>query len=132
MYSTVPKTCTKSLRGQTYVVSPMRTTQVPRSKSTPKSDIEDSQANCKAKEANKASEAAQDRGRLYVRCVATRLLSSGELAKELGISRRSISRYADEGLISVALVTPGGRYKFDLDVVREEMRKIAQNRRPGD
>ncbi|MCX2728951.1 helix-turn-helix domain-containing protein [Saccharopolyspora sp. NFXS83] len=58
-----------------------------------------------------------------------RLLSSGELAKELGISRRSISRYADQGLISAALVTPGGRYKFDLDVVRDELRKLAQERR---
>ncbi|WP_249124410.1 helix-turn-helix domain-containing protein [Saccharopolyspora erythraea] len=58
-----------------------------------------------------------------------RLLSSGELASELGISRRSVSRYADEGLISVALVTPGGRYKFDLDVVRDELRKLAEERR---
>ncbi|WP_175547924.1 MerR family transcriptional regulator [Saccharopolyspora flava] len=60
-----------------------------------------------------------------------RLLSSGELAVELGISRRSISRYADEGLISVALVTPGGRYKFDLDVVRSELRELAERRREG-
>nr|WP_228046460.1 MerR family DNA-binding transcriptional regulator [Saccharopolyspora sp. HNM0983] len=57
------------------------------------------------------------------------MLSSGELADELGISRRSISRYADEGLISVALTTPGGRYKFDLNTVREELRKMAQERR---
>ncbi|QUH05736.1 MerR family transcriptional regulator [Saccharopolyspora erythraea] len=56
-------------------------------------------------------------------------MSSGELASELGISRRSVSRYADEGLISVALVTPGGRYKFDLDVVRDELRKLAEERR---
>lgn len=129
MYSTVPKTCTRSPCGHAYVVSPTRTTQVPRSIRIPKSDTEANKANCKAKEANKASEAAQDIGRLYVRRVATRLLSSGELAKELGISRRSISRYADEGLISVALVTPGGRYRFDLEVVREELRKIAQDRR---
>ncbi|MDI2028894.1 MerR family DNA-binding transcriptional regulator [Saccharopolyspora sp. TS4A08] len=60
-----------------------------------------------------------------------RLLSSGELAVELGISRRSISRYADEGLISVALVAPGGRYKFDLDVVRNELRELAEKRREG-
>lgn len=58
-----------------------------------------------------------------------RLLSSGELAKELGISRRSISRYADEGLISVELVTPGGRYRFDPDTVRAELRKLAEERR---
>lgn len=58
-----------------------------------------------------------------------RLLSSGELAKELGISRRSISRYADEGLISIALVTPGGKYRFDPDIVREELREIAKKRR---
>ena len=58
-----------------------------------------------------------------------RLLSSGELAKELGISRRSISRYADLGLISIALVTPGGKYKFDLDTVREQLRAISEERR---
>ncbi|MGI8310559.1 helix-turn-helix domain-containing protein [Saccharopolyspora hattusasensis] len=58
-----------------------------------------------------------------------RLLSSGELAKELGISRRSISRYADEGLISIALVTPGGKYRFDLETVREELRKLAEKHR---
>ncbi|GAB2754813.1 hypothetical protein GCM10027174_32800 [Salinifilum aidingensis] len=56
-------------------------------------------------------------------------MSSGELADELGLSRRSISRYADEGLISIALVTPGGRYRFDLDVVSEELRQLAQKRR---
>ena len=61
--------------------------------------------------------------------VTKQLLSSGELAKELGISRRSVSRYADEGQISVALITPGGRYKFDPDTVREELRKMAQERR---
>lgn len=60
MYSTVPKTCTKSLRGQAYVVSPMRTTQVPRSTSTPKSDTKANRANYKASEANEASEAARD------------------------------------------------------------------------
>ncbi|MGI8309411.1 helix-turn-helix domain-containing protein [Saccharopolyspora hattusasensis] len=60
-----------------------------------------------------------------------RLLSSGELAKELGISRRSISRYADEGLITVALVTPGGKYRFDLETVRKELRQLAQKHRQG-
>lgn len=58
-----------------------------------------------------------------------RLLSSGELAKELGISRRSISRFADEGLISIALVTPGGKYRFDLETVRAELRELADKRR---
>ncbi|WP_461145137.1 helix-turn-helix domain-containing protein [Salinifilum aidingensis] len=61
--------------------------------------------------------------------MSKRLMSSGELADELGLSRRSISRYADEGLISIALVTPGGRYRFDLDVVSEELRQLAQKRR---
>ncbi|MHA6802891.1 helix-turn-helix domain-containing protein [Salinifilum ghardaiensis] len=61
--------------------------------------------------------------------MSKRLMSSGELADELGLSRRSISRYADEGLISIALVTPGGRYRFDLDVVSEELRRLAQKRR---
>ncbi|MCX2732498.1 hypothetical protein OOZ19_19845 [Saccharopolyspora sp. NFXS83] len=53
-----------------------------------------------------------------------RLLSPGELAKGARVCRRSISRYADEELISVALVAHRGRHKFDLDVVREEPRKL--------
>jgi excisionase family DNA binding protein len=61
-----------------------------------------------------------------------RLLSSGELADELGLSRRSISRYAEEGLIRVAMVTPGGRFRFDLDEVREDLRKLAQDRKRDD
>lgn len=105
---------------------------MPRSISHPSnSNTQAKQAKCKAKEASKASEAAEDTRSPYVQQVAKQLLSSGELAKELGISRRSISRYADEGQISIALVTPGGRYKFDLDVVREELRKLAQERREG-
>ncbi|MEV0057271.1 helix-turn-helix domain-containing protein [Saccharopolyspora shandongensis] len=58
-----------------------------------------------------------------------RLLSSGELAKELGISRRSISRYADAGLITIALVTPGGKYRFELETVRQELRELARQHR---
>lgn len=57
------------------------------------------------------------------------LIPSGELAKRLGISRRSISRYAEAGQITPELVTPGGRYMWNEQAVREQLRKLAQQRR---
>lgn len=42
---------------------------------------------------------------------------------------QSASHHADLGMISIALVTPGGKYTFDLDAVREELRQIAEQRR---
>lgn len=52
-----------------------------------------------------------------------RLLTSGELAKALGISQRSIARYAQMGQLEPALVTPGGQYRWKLDEVREQLRQ---------
>lgn len=51
-----------------------------------------------------------------------RLLSSGELADALGLARRTVSKYAKEGLITPELVTPTGRYFFDLEDVRNQLR----------
>ncbi len=51
-----------------------------------------------------------------------RLLSSGELADELGISRRSISRYAERGWITPEFVSPGNRYFWDLDDVKRQLK----------
>ncbi|MDQ0378549.1 MerR family transcriptional regulator [Amycolatopsis thermophila] len=59
-----------------------------------------------------------------------RTVGSGELAAELGLSRRSISRYAERGWIRPALVTPGGQYRWDVEDVRKQLDALRE-RRPG-
>ncbi|MGH3796163.1 MAG: helix-turn-helix domain-containing protein [Pseudonocardiaceae bacterium] len=61
--------------------------------------------------------------------VQRQLLTSSEVADALGLSRQTIARYVREGWIVPTLTTPGGQYRFDLDKVREELRKIAEDRR---
>ncbi|NIH86561.1 MerR family transcriptional regulator [Amycolatopsis granulosa] len=53
-----------------------------------------------------------------------RTVGSGELAAELGLSRRSISRYAERGWIKPALVTPGGQYRWDVEDVRNQLEAL--------
>jgi excisionase family DNA binding protein len=50
-----------------------------------------------------------------------RLLSTGEAARALGLSSRSLARWAREGRITPALVTPGGQYRFRLEDLRREL-----------
>ncbi|MER5392437.1 MerR family DNA-binding transcriptional regulator [Saccharopolyspora sp. NPDC002686] len=57
------------------------------------------------------------------------LISSTELAKKLGLARRTISHYAKQGQITPALITPGGQYRWRYDDVVAEMRALAEKRR---
>ncbi|GGI92381.1 hypothetical protein GCM10011581_31930 [Saccharopolyspora subtropica] len=57
------------------------------------------------------------------------LISSTELAKKLGLARRTISHYAKQGLITPALITPGGQYRWRYEDVVAEMRALAEKRR---
>ena len=51
------------------------------------------------------------------------LVGSGEAAKRLGVSRRSLARWVRAGLLEPDLKTPGGQYRWDVDRVRAEMRE---------
>lgn len=53
-----------------------------------------------------------------------KLLTSGELANELGVSQRTIARYAREGKLTPAEITLGGHYRWDLDDVRRQLREL--------
>jgi excisionase family DNA binding protein len=57
---------------------------------------------------------------------AERLLSTGELAKAVGLSRRTLSRWAAEGRLSPAVVSPGqrARYWWDLADTRRQLREL--------
>ena len=58
-----------------------------------------------------------------------RLVTSGELARALGLSQTTIQRYYKAGLITPALVSAGGHTRWVEDDVREELRKLAEKQR---
>ncbi len=55
--------------------------------------------------------------------MAERLLSTGQAAKAIGVSPRSLSHWVTRGLIKPTLVTPGGQYRFDLDELKAQMQQ---------
>ena len=54
-----------------------------------------------------------------------RLVSTGEAARSLGISGRTLARWVQEGRVDPALTTAGGHYRFDVEQLRADLRKIA-------
>ncbi|QUH05397.1 helix-turn-helix domain-containing protein [Saccharopolyspora erythraea] len=53
-----------------------------------------------------------------------RLVTTGELARELGISPRTVARYVQAGLLEPTEITLGGHYRWDIDEVREQIRRL--------
>lgn len=56
------------------------------------------------------------------------LVGTAEAADALGIARRTLSRYAREGIVRPAVVLPGRRqgYRWDLDDLRRQLRALAE------
>jgi DNA-binding transcriptional MerR regulator len=54
-----------------------------------------------------------------------RPVTTGQLAKELGLSARTLQRYRREGWIEPVLVTQGQHARWDVDQVREQLRVMA-------
>lgn len=50
------------------------------------------------------------------------LLSTGEAARALGLNTRSLARWARNGLVTPAMISPGGRYLWDLEDLRSQLR----------
>jgi DNA-binding transcriptional MerR regulator len=57
-----------------------------------------------------------------------RLLTTGELATALGLSPATIQRYAKRRLITPAEVSIGGHMRWVEADVREEMRRLREQR----
>jgi DNA-binding transcriptional MerR regulator len=55
-----------------------------------------------------------------------RLMRTGEAARELGISPRTLARYAADGKVTPARVVPGQRnqYWWDIDDLRQQLRDL--------
>lgn len=55
-----------------------------------------------------------------------RLLTTSEVARALSISRRTVARYAEQGLLQPAFTLPSGQHRWDLDDVRRQLRDLRQ------
>jgi excisionase family DNA binding protein len=53
-------------------------------------------------------------------------LTTGELARELGVSRGAVLKWVRAGLITPEFTTPGGHHRWDVDKVREQLRKLRE------
>ena len=50
-----------------------------------------------------------------------RLLTSGEAADQIGVSRGSLQRWARDGRVKPTLVTPGGQYRWEIEDLRRQL-----------
>ena len=65
-------------------------------------------------------------GAYVARVPPEELLTTGETAKRLGLSRSTLWRYVKAGLIEPDLVTAGGHFRFDPEHVRRQLRALQQ------
>jgi DNA-binding transcriptional MerR regulator len=61
-----------------------------------------------------------------------RLISTGELARALGISRETVRRYHNSGDLTPAELTPAGHPRWIEADVREQMRKLRERLKQKD
>jgi len=54
---------------------------------------------------------------------SSRLVATGEAARELGIDRTTLARWADAGLVTPTSRTLGGHLRWDLDDLRRQIAK---------
>jgi DNA-binding transcriptional MerR regulator len=68
---------------------------------------------------------------LTLTCVgdASRLVSTGEAARAIGVSRRTLTRYVTDGLLTPDMTLPSGRHRWDVERLREQMRELARRQR---
>lgn len=56
--------------------------------------------------------------------MSERLVTTGEAAKAVGVSRTTLVRYADRGYIKPASVLPSGHRRWDLEDLRRQLRDL--------
>jgi excisionase family DNA binding protein len=51
------------------------------------------------------------------------LITSGEVARRLGVTTRAVGRWVARGMLTPAVTTPGGRYRFRWSEVTAQLRE---------
>jgi excisionase family DNA binding protein len=54
------------------------------------------------------------------------LLTTAQAARLLGISSRTLVRYAEKGYVKPTMVLPSGHRRWDLEDVRRQLRELRQ------
>jgi predicted site-specific integrase-resolvase len=60
------------------------------------------------------------------------LLTTAQAARILGISRRTLSRYAMDGQLQPTLTLPSGHYRWDLNDIRRQLKALRDRAREDD
>lgn len=58
-------------------------------------------------------------------------MTTAQAARQLGVHRRTLARYAERGLLVPTLVLPSGHLRWNLDDVRRQLREIRDRRATG-
>jgi excisionase family DNA binding protein len=58
------------------------------------------------------------------------LISSGDVARRLGVTTRAFGRWVARGMLTPAVTTPGGRYRFRWSEVQAQLRERQNDSRP--
>lgn len=66
------------------------------------------------------------------RPVGARLVSTGEAARQLSVDRSTLHRWATTGLVQPDEVTAGGHMRWDVERLRTELRRLAEERQRDD
>jgi excisionase family DNA binding protein len=61
--------------------------------------------------------------------VTGELIPTGQAAKALGVSVRTLQQWVRDGIVTPALTTGGGQHRFDLADLKEQLRKHADQAR---
>lgn len=56
----------------------------------------------------------------------TTLVTTSAAAKTLGISSRTLQKWATDGVVTADFVTVGGHYRWDVDNLRAQLRAMRQ------
>ncbi|HVV73305.1 MAG TPA: helix-turn-helix domain-containing protein [Verrucomicrobiae bacterium] len=57
------------------------------------------------------------------------LVPTADAARAIGVDRRTLQRWVSEGKVKPTLTTPGGHHRWDIDDLKDQLRKM--NRREG-
>ncbi|GAB2745064.1 hypothetical protein GCM10027174_18600 [Salinifilum aidingensis] len=54
-------------------------------------------------------------------------VTTAQAAKAIGVDRRTLQRWASEGAVTPALVTPGGHHRWDVEDLKRQLRAGRQS-----
>lgn len=60
--------------------------------------------------------------------VMTDYVPTATAAREVGVSARTLARWAREGRVTAPVTTAGGQRRWDVEDLRQQLRRLAEER----